>query len=270
MKRILFFIVACMIMLPAHSQDIKVRRVKKIPVESKVYAPEFGHNSREILYKGENSKGLYQYNIRKRKTIRVVDDGTRVRSFSAKDDNTIVYSVHKGTGTDKEIEFRKIDPDSDVASAIESDIPVTDNVTVDGKKIILQRNNDKKELKPTGDNYYVWPSLSPDGQNILFTAVGKGTYVSDLDGNITADIGILNAPVWLNNQWVLGMIDKDDGYVTTHSDVYAVHLETGKKVEISADGEIIALYPKASPDGDRILFHNLKGEVFAVKIRVKN
>lgn len=271
MKKFCIVITALSFLLPLQSQDIKVRRFKKIPVEQNAFFPEFGSSKSEIIYTGQNHRGLYQYHMRKKNSEMIVSDNTPVKSFSGGEKGTVLFSVQEGIGKDKRIVHQRYDPDYEVIEKIEGAEAAGDIVSVDGRKIILETaSGGTIELAPTGDNFYVWASLSPDNKKILFTAVGKGTFVSDLDGNVIADAGTLNAPVWINNDWVLGMDDRDDGHVTTSSDVYAFHLETGKKVEISSKTDQIALYPKASPYGRRIVFHNLKGEVFTVNIRIRN
>ena len=124
-------------------------------------------------------------------------------------------------------------------------------------------------IAPAGDVFYIWVSVSPDQQRLLFTAAGKGTYISDLEGNIIADLGTLNAPSWLDNGWILGMNDRDDGHQVVSSDVLAIHVESGKRQNLTAEFREIALYPAASSAADRIAFSNLKGEVFTMKIRIK-
>lgn len=271
MKKLCIVIAALSFLLPLQSQDIKVRRIKKIPVEQDAFFPEFGNSKNEIIYTGQNHRGLYQYQMRKKRSEMIVSDNTPVKSFSGGEKGTVVFSVQEGTGKEKRIVHQKYDPENEVIEKIEGAEAIGDIVRVDGRKIILETaSGGAIELAPTGDNFYVWASLSPDNEKILFTAVGKGTFISDLKGNVIADIGTLNAPVWINNDWVLGMNDRDDGHVTTSSDVYAVHTETGKKVEISSKTDQIALYPKASPDARRIVFHNLKGEIFTVNIRIRN
>ena len=195
---------------------------------------------------------------------------TVVKSFSAGSNDDVLFSIQHGIGSDKRTVYLNHDLKNDASKEIDSPDKVRNSVGIDGKIIILRTiHGEENNLAPTGDNYYVWASLSPDNKKILFTAVGKGTFVSDLDGNIIAEAGTLNAPVWINNDWVLGMDDKDDGYIVTSSDLFAVHINSGEKTKITKKTDEIALYPKVSPDSNQILFHNLKGEVFTAKIKIK-
>lgn len=270
MKKLILIIPALLFLLPSYAQDIKVRKIKKLPVETTAYFPEFGKNNREILYTGQNHQGLYQYNRCKRKSVEIVQQ-TPVKSFERGKNNKIYYTIQEGTGADKKLVRKAYDLKTGEREVVPGEDLEHQEVSVDGNRILLRKEaNEVTPLAPTGDNYYIWPSLSPDKTRLLFTAVRKGTFVSDLEGNIIAELGKLNAPGWLNDEWVIGMVDKDDGHVTTSSDIYAVHVPSGRKVEITAGTNEIALYPKASDDADRILFHNLNGEVFIARIRVNN
>jgi hypothetical protein len=40
-------------------------------------------------------------------------------------------------------------------------------------------------------------------------------------------------------------------------------------MQLSEGTDEIALYPKVSPAGDRIVFQNGKGEIFTMKIKIK-
>ena len=79
-------------------------------------------------------------------------------------------------------------------------------------KPVIYRNNTAQKLLPNGNGNYIWASLSPDGTKMVYNFNGTGTYVSDLKGNIVAELGRFHAPRWLNNDILVGMNDKDDGH----------------------------------------------------------
>ena len=83
--------------------------------------------------------------------------------------------------------------------------------------LVVYKDGVRHVLKPLKEDVagYVWVSLSPRGDKILFTAAGSGTYVCDLNGNIVSSLGYLNAPVWYGNDFVVGMCVKDNGVVVT-------------------------------------------------------
>ena len=117
------------------------------------------------------------------------------------------------------------------------------------------------------ESRYIWVSLSPDSKKILFTAAGKGTYICDLKGKILASLGYLNAPVWFNNEYVVGMEDKDDGHQVISSKIVMMSVANNTKTEISTTGKI-AMYPTASGKANRIAYHCENGEIENISIKV--
>jgi hypothetical protein len=230
MKRLLFF---CIIMIGGYTlsaQDIQVRKIKKIPVSNQNYFPSFAQKSHEILLSGADRKVSAVYNTRWR----------REKTFSGS----------------TALEATAVQP------------PVS--VQVDMKTIKITRpGSGTVSLAPLGDYFYVWASLSPDGEKLLFTAAGKGSYISDLEGNIISELGALNDPTWINNQWVLGMDDRDDGHQVETSDVISVHVSSGLRKNLTAGSQVIAMYPRASRAANRVAFRNPQGELFTMKINIK-
>ena len=134
------------------------------------------------------------------------------------------------------------------------------------RSLSLYRKNDIKKLSPLGEGHYIWASVSPDQQKILFTLAGRGPYICDPDGNILYDLGYAHAPKWSpDGQWILYMVDKDDGHQYTSSEIYVTSLDGRKRFRLTEES-LIALYPNWSPEGMRITFHSEKGEIFLVQL----
>ena len=136
-------------------------------------------------------------------------------------------------------------------------------------KIMLFDGKNIRYLNPLAmpEPKYIWVSLSPDSKKILFTALGKGTYICDLNGKIISSLGMLNAPVWFDNNFVTGMEDKDDGHQITASKVVLVNIATKAKTEISLKTEI-AMYPTAATQANRIAYQTEKGEIHVVDVKL--
>jgi len=136
---------------------------------------------------------------------------------------------------------------------------------------IYQNNQLVQTISPLGTQvYYLWASLSPDKNQLLFTAAGKGTFVSNIKGELVTALGYLNAPQWLNNQWIVGMNDKDNGEQIISSTIDAVHVKTQKRVTLTSEKEEIALYPKISPTSDRIVFQTPTGEIYTLEFTIND
>jgi hypothetical protein len=135
---------------------------------------------------------------------------------------------------------------------------------------MLYKNQTRFEMNPLNepDIRYIWVSLSPNNKMILFTAAGKGTYVSDLNGKIIAKLGYLNAPVWYDDNFVVGMEDTDDGHVVTASKIMIKAINGKIKTQLSLP-QHIAMHPTASAQSGKVVFHTLDGTLQIVELTIK-
>jgi len=269
-RTLLYLAIFSLLSISLNAQNIKVRKVKKLPLKEKAFFPSFAQSGHQILISGKNYQGLSIYNTcRKKKTNITNAPGAGKQPVIL--DNQIIFreiSIDKGK---KNTEAKAFLTDKKTTTTIQQLPQKEIDVKPNGKNIEIYKNGSLTQtIKPLGDYFYLWCSVSPDKSRILFTAAGKGTYISDFKGSILSEIGYLNAPEWLNNNWVIGMNDKDDGSEFIASDIIAVHVKSGKRMNLTETPESIDMYPKVSPDSKRIVFHNSKGEVFLMKIKVKN
>jgi hypothetical protein len=140
----------------------------------------------------------------------------------------------------------------------------------DQLRIVVYDGNNIQYLNPLKmeEPRYIWVSLSPDNQNILFTALGKGTFICNLKGKILAELGNLNAPAWVNNKLVTGMEDKDDGHQIISSRIVVKDYASGKSSVISLPGQI-ALYPTAATKSNKIAWQTNNNEIEIVEISIQ-
>lgn len=143
-------------------------------------------------------------------------------------------------------------------------------VTTQDLKIYLYKNQKFQILNPLNevDSRYLWVSLSPNGKMILFTAAGKGTFVCDLNGKVIASLGYLNAPVWYDDNYIVGMQDKDDGHIITSSKIMMMSLNGKVKAQISKEDEI-AMYPSATKKSSKIAYNTINGKIQIAEIQIK-
>ena len=128
--------------------------------------------------------------------------------------------------------------------------------------IVVQTAEGEKMIRPMGEGHYIWVGLSPDRKTILFRKAGAGSFVSDLQGNILARFPYANAPRWSpDGRYIACMVDEDDGYRYTASDIYIIDWRNNQKKNITQTVSEIEMYPVWSADGNRLAFHNLKGEI---------
>lgn len=143
-------------------------------------------------------------------------------------------------------------------------------VSIEDQKMVIYSNSTRSVLTPNGvGESYIWPSISPDMKNIVYTVAGRGTYVCKIDGSNVKSVGKLNAPTWLNNTWLIGMLDVDNGERLLSSTLIATTIDGKIRHTISTPAGKMAMYPAASADGKRIAFNTEKGEIYILNIVIK-
>jgi len=140
-------------------------------------------------------------------------------------------------------------------------------VYIENGAIALFNSGVKKILKPLGEVNYLWQSISPDGTKLLFTAAGKGTYITDLNGNIIANLGYANAPQWSpNGKYVVYMNDKDDGHKLLLSDIYVISVDGKNRTRVTSTENGIEIYP-AWLSSNKVLYGTTEGVIYSIELK---
>ena len=130
-------------------------------------------------------------------------------------------------------------------------------------QLMITINGKTRQLSPNGTQYsYMWASLSPDGTKVLYYQAAHGAYVCNLDGTGVRKVGQMRAPVWYDDNTVVGMMDKDDGELIYASTIVAATLDGTTQVLTSDD--IIAMYPHAI--SGKIVFSTPAGEAYLINV----
>ena len=124
-------------------------------------------------------------------------------------------------------------------------------------------NGKTRQLSPNGTQYSdMWASLSPDGTHVLFYQAAHGTYVCDLDGSNVHKVGKMRAPVWYDDNTIVGMMDLDDGEYIYASTIVAATLDGTTQVLTGDD--VIAMYPHDTTA--KIAFSTPAGEAYIINV----
>jgi hypothetical protein len=270
MKGFIPFLIILFLSLTIEAQEIKVTKTKQLDLEHPAYFPKFGNSAEVLLLSGEQYKGLSIYYLatqREQLITRAAGAGVKA---TMQDDGSVLYRTTTFTQGRKQTEEKKFINGKEISHNSKNTDEI--KVSTDGRTIKLSGSDfSEKSFAPMGDVYYLWASLSPDKTQIVFTAAGRGSHVIDLNGTLQSNLGYLNAPKWLTNNWVIGMNDTDDGHQITSSNIVATHVPSGKRVNITEkDSSLIALYPETAPDGKRIVFQSQKGEIFLLDVEVQD
>lgn len=128
-------------------------------------------------------------------------------------------------------------------------------------------NGVNNNISPQGaeGQSYLWPSISPDGKQVLYYLSGTGAFVCNLDGSNAVFVGNMRAPKWIDNSIVVGMDDRDNGENVTSSKLIAASADGKVKQDLTLDSSM-AMYPSASADGSKLTFVTAGGELFVMSI----
>ena len=164
-------------------------------------------------------------------------------------DATSVGVVNKGKFSNKAI-----------GTAKAQKMPV---LSINKGQLMITVNGKTKKLSPNGDQFsYMWASLSPDGTKVLYYQAAHGTYVCNLDGSNARKVGKMRAPVWYDDNTIVGMMDLDDGEFIYASTIVAATLD-GVTQTLTGD-ETIAMYPHAA--NGKIAFSTPAGEAYIIQL----
>ncbi len=301
-KLLIFFLLVSKVII---AQNIPVSSDDKIlNLGEKYYYPIISQDGKKIAFTTQNFKGLYVFDFKTKKIIQVSDkSGAGYKPVFSDDSKNIYFRSNEYVGIKKYSTIFGYNLKNDTKSVIgkrsRDMLPpkVINNILVyeeggniktkqiskmernspepliytyiENQKIVVFKNGVKTILTPKGAGNYIWPELSPDKTKLLFTFAGHGTFICDLKGNILADIGYLNASKWLNNNWVIGMKDHDNGDVFTESDIYAVGINGNETVQLTNTVDEIEMYPDCSADGTKIVYHTLDGNIHLMTVNYK-
>jgi Tol biopolymer transport system component len=226
------------------------------------YEPRFSEKGDKVFFRSDEYTGerkystLYEYDVVTTKRV-VIDSAIRGLITPVITGGTLIWS-----SDDRE---RKLAIDEEPGKLEDKAI----YLTLENLRPVIHRNGTSRVILPNGEGNYIWASLSPDKSKMVYNFNGRGTRVCDLDGNIIADAGRVHAPRWLNNETIVGMDDRDDGYRVTSSDIILFFPATGRKINLTSDSERIEMYPIPFPDGKRIVFQSNGGELHIIHLKVK-
>jgi len=277
--------------------------------EGEFYYPKFSPDGSRIFFTHANYKGIYYLNLGDNKIIQLSDEAGAGYEFNPTQNNLVYYrtdrylngrkysSIKSFNLSTKNVQLIAVDlrflstPKNlnnniiayTVDNRIQKFIPKnTENkvevstiekpyLEIEKGKIALIESGVKKILTPAGNGNYIWPSVSPDNSKLLFTVAGKGTYVSDLNGNILVDLGYANYPRWSpDGKWISYMADKDNGLTVTSSDIYIVSADGNNKFRITNTEDVLEMYPDWSPSGDQLVLNTYDGKIILIKLKIEN
>ncbi len=303
MRKIFFSLTLLAFCQLIFAQKIEVIKNVQIPAQVIGTLPIISPTGDYLLLTGSDAKGLQKYDLTTKNLSTITSD--RGAGFGAKisqDGSQVIYRNTEYKGKLRYTTLKSMDVETGKETVlIESTrnlqgFDMTDGtvLAVDNGKLVKKRvTGDKvsarntppvtsikegklyvttkrkaKEISPSGkDKSYLWSSVSPDGKKILYYVIETAnSYVCDIDGSNVTSLGVLRAPKWMGNDWVVGMVDYDNGEVVTSSQIVAVSANgTGRTV--LTDNSVIAMNPSASDDATKITYNTADGKIFIMDVK---
>lgn len=235
MRKPLLTTALCLLALTAAAQSVVTGNLRKVDTATAAFHPVIADDG-NILVTGSDYRGLIEVNT--------ATKATRVLSTAPK----------AGLSAKRSTKLK---------------LHGAPEVTSRNCRIVLTRHGQETILAPNGageETRYIWPVLSPDGTRIAYTVSGDGTYVCNLDGTGVQALGVLRAPRWINNNWLVGMVDYGS-VVTTASRLYAAKADGSYRQAITPEG-MIAMFPDA--DAKQVVFEADGGDIYLMDITVND
>ena len=137
--------------------------------------------------------------------------------------------------------------------------------SIKDRQLMMTKNGKTIVFSPNGEQYsYHWASLSPNGKKVSYYISSVGCFVCDIDGSNIQFIGHnILAPVWYNDNILVGCDTKDNGEVVLESVIVAYSLD-GKK-QVLTNGEQIAVFPQAAEG--KIAYSTSEGEIYVMNVK---
>lgn len=140
-------------------------------------------------------------------------------------------------------------------------------VSADYDRITIAQNGEITELRPIADAHsYLWASLSPDGQKILFVEPFQGVFVCDLDGTNPVNIAKKGAfPAWAGENLITYTLSHDDGYVILDSTLKIYDLSTGITLDLTPS--LVLVGESTSAADGTVVYTTLEGELYKFQVK---
>jgi Tol biopolymer transport system component len=297
MRRLLLFLATCLPLL-AIAQGVTITSTEPLLADfgSAAYYPVLSADGQKLLFTGENQQGLNLYNFSDQKVTEITTAERAGFGAQFGKDGRIYYTTQKRVDGLCYRSAMSYDAVTKSTSTIVADqrmlqMPCMVNggavvkstkgtittsgvkdkgtyVYTEGSKVIVVKNGVEKSYSPV-ESYagYLWASLSPDGQKVMFFAAGKGIVVMDLNGNVLAQLGKYEIPCWLGNNYIVAQNSKDDGYTYTSSQIVLMKADGSNFMALTAP-ESMTMQPTTDAAGDKIVYANAEGQLYLMKVNI--
>lgn len=249
----------------------------KIDTDGPAHNPVLSPDGKSMLFSSDNHTGLKLLSFGS-ETITNLDDaiGAGFNPVFTTDGSEIIYQTASVDGAilTRDIHKYNINSGQSIQLVADSRDNITPAVFADGKtsvytdfdKIQLNQNGIVSTLNPIENAHsYLWASISPDGQKLLFVEPFQGVFVSELDGKNPVKIASKGAfPSWAGENLISFIVSHDDGYVILDSTLKIYDITSGITVNLTDDSILVGESTSAA-DGT-IVYATLDGDIFKITV----
>ena len=275
MKKVYLFL-ALAIPMMASAQLLEVESIERVAKVADAKVAAFSPTGDYLLLTNTSNQGLQRMNLATQKVTRITSaDGAGYNVKIAQDGKQIVYREvtldvaksrvsnivrHSFDGGQRKMVAKG--QHSLEAMTVEAERP---SFSVKDRQLMMTVNGETTVFSPNGQQYsYHWASLSPNGKKVSYYISAVGCFVCDIDGKNIQFIGHnCLAPVWYNDNIIVGCDAKDNGEVVLESVIVAYSLD-GKK-QVLTNGDQIAVFPQAA--NGKIAYSTSEGEIYIMNVK---
>ena len=275
MKKI-FLSLALAFSMMASAQLLEVTSTQLVTSKADAKVAAFSPNGDYLLLTNTSNQGLQSMNLASKKITTISKaDGAGYNVQISSNGNQIVYREVTLDATKSRLSnIVRVDLAAKTTQVVakkqqhlaamvaDADRP---SFSIKDRQLMMTKNGKTIVFSPNGQQYsYHWASLSPNGKKVSYYISSVGCFVCDIDGKNIQFIGHnILAPVWYNDNILVGCDTKDNGEVVLESVIVAYSLD-GKK-QVLTNGEQIAVFPQAAEG--KIAYSTSEGEIYVMNVK---
>jgi len=275
MKKVYLFL-ALAIPMMASAQLLEVVSTELVASKAEAKVAAFSPSGDYLLLTNTSHQGLQRIDLVSKQITPITSaDGAGYNVKVAQDGKQIVYrevvtdanqvrhsNIVRLNLAGKQRQMVAKNQRSLEAMTVEAERP---SFSVKDRQLMMTVNGETKVFSPNGQQYsYHWASLSPNGKKVSYYISAVGCFVCDIDGSNIQFIGHnCLAPVWYNDNIILGSDSKDNGHFVTESAIVAYSLDGKKQVLTNSDQ--IAVFPHAAEG--KIAYSTSEGEIYVMNVK---
>ena len=275
MKKVYLFL-ALAIPMMASAQLLEVSSTQLVTSSTDAKVAAFSPNGDYLLLTNTSNQGLQSMNLASKKITTISKaDGAGYNVQISSNGNQIVYREVTLDATKSRLSnIVRVDLAAKTTQVVakkqqhlaamvaDADRP---SFSIKDRQLMMTKNGKTIVFSPNGQQYsYHWASLSPNGKKVSYYISSVGCFVCDINGKNIQFIGHnILAPVWYNDNILVGCDTKDNGEVVLESVIVAYSLD-GKK-QVLTNGEQIAVFPQAA--NGKIAYSTSEGEIYIMNVK---